>query len=263
MSNAATAASLSSSLKFLEISINQAVENVKGAIDGALASPDAAAVAAAMSSGSDVLGIYVNKKTIDEAAAKAWSGVGHVTARLHDHTILATQHGAEILESMKERLAAVEYDKLPDLFKEAKESIVGIDYSEEIKGWIQEHPYQTAFYVANGIVFISPGLVTTPLLGLMGFGSLGPKAASAASAYQATIGNIPKGATFALLESAAAGGYGAGIVNGVAQGGVLLESMVMAGKALLDSKTPSKEPETQIMGSEGEIMDLKSVRAKL
>ena len=51
----------------------------------------------------------------------------------------------------------------------------------EIKDWIQEHPYQTAFHVVNGVVTIAPGLVTTPLLGLMGFGSLGPKAGKYAS----------------------------------------------------------------------------------
>ncbi|MCJ1378291.1 hypothetical protein MMC17_001388 [Xylographa soralifera] len=262
LSNAVAAASLSSSLKLFEDSINresinQAAGNAKGAIDDALAASNAAA-SAAISSGSEMLEKYINKESLNQAAEKARNSLDYLTARLQDHTILATQHGAQSLQSMKERLAAVEYDKLPDVLKAAKEQIVAIDYFGEIEDWIKEHPYQTAFYVVNGIVFIAPGLITAPLLGLMGFGSLGPKAGSAASAFQATVGNVPKGAIFALLESAGAGGYGAGIVNGFAQGGALFGSTVMAGKGVIDSKTPVIEPETQAMDSKSDVVDPKA-----
>ena len=180
LSNVATAASLSSSLKFFENSfnrepINQAAENAKGAIDDALGS-SSAAVSAAIISSSDMLEKYINQDSLNVAAEKAWNSLDSVTAKLFDHAIVATQHGSQSLQSMQERLAAVEYDKLPDVLKNAKEQIVAIDYSRDIKDWIQEHPYQTAFYVVNGIVILAPGLVTTPLLGFLGFGSLGPKA---------------------------------------------------------------------------------------
>ena len=81
---------------------------------------------------------------------------------------------------MKKRLSNIDYDKFPDAFKDVNDKIVGIEYSDlpgNVKEWIKEHPYQTAFYIVNGIAFIAPGLVATPLLGLMGFGSLGPRAA--------------------------------------------------------------------------------------
>jgi len=262
LSNVAAAASLSSSLKLFENnfnreSINQAVGNAKGAIDDALGS-SSAAVSAAISSSSDLLEKYINQDSLDQAAEKARNGLDYLTAKLLDHTILATQHGSQSLQSMKERLAAVEYDKLPDVLKNAKEQIVAIEYCTEIKDWIQEHPYQTAFYVANGIVFIAPGLVTSPLLGLLGFGSLGPKAGSAASVYHGTIGNVPKGALFALFQSAGSGGYGAGIVNGVAQGSALFGWTAMVGKAVKDSKAFLIEPEAQAMGGESAVVDVKA-----
>ncbi|MCJ1283043.1 hypothetical protein MMC26_002370 [Xylographa opegraphella] len=254
LADVAAATSLSSSSKLFENSINresikQAVGNAKVAIHNALVSSNAAA-SAVMSSSSEMVEKYINKETLHQAAEKARSGLDYLAGTLYGHTVLATQHGSQGLQAMKGRLAAVEFDKLPEVFKAAKEQILIIDYSVEIKDWIQQHPYQTVFYVVNGLVFVAPGLVTTPVLGLIGFGSFGPKAASAASAYQATIGNVPKGAIFALLQSAAAGGYWARTVNGIVQGAAFLGSTVMAGKGAIDSKAPLIEPETQSMDSE-------------
>ena len=47
------------------------------------------------------------------------------------------------------------------------------DLPSDVQAWIAEHPYQTAFYVANGVVFIFPGLVTAPILQALGFSSKG------------------------------------------------------------------------------------------
>lgn len=58
----------------------------------------------------------------------------------------------------------------------------------------------------------------------------------AAVAYQATVSNVQKGTVFALLESAAARGYGAVTVNAIAQGGAVLGQAVMAGKAMMDKR---------------------------
>lgn len=38
------------------------------------------------------------------------------------------------------------------------------DLPQEIKTWIIEHPYQTTFHIANGIVFFYPSLLTGPVL---------------------------------------------------------------------------------------------------
>jgi len=250
LSNVAVAASLSSRLKLFDNninteSINQAAGKAKAAIDDALALSNAAA-SAAISSSSEMLEKYINKESFNQAAEEARSGLDYLTARLLHRTILATQHGSQSLQSMKERLAAVEYDQLLDVLKLAKDRIVGIDYYGESKDWIQEHPYQTPLYVVNVIVFFAPGLVTTPLLGLMGFGSLGPRAASAASVYHSKVRNVPKGAIFALLESAGAGGYGARIVNGLARGGAILGLTVMAGKGVIDSESNRVETRAKL-----------------
>jgi hypothetical protein len=61
----------------------------------------------------------------------------------------------------------------------AKDQAVRLDYNHlfsEVSDRIKAHPYQTAFHVVNGVVFLAPGLVTGPILWGMGFGSLGPVA---------------------------------------------------------------------------------------
>jgi hypothetical protein len=50
------------------------------------------------------------------------------------------------------------------------------DLPQIIKDWIKEHPYQTAFYVANGVVFFAPSAVSGPVLWLLGYTSVGPRA---------------------------------------------------------------------------------------
>jgi hypothetical protein len=64
----------------------------------------------------------------------------------------ATQPAAAALCKAKEQIHQVNYEELP----------------EETTKWIKEHPYQTAFYVVNGVVFFAPGLLTTPLLTVLG-----------------------------------------------------------------------------------------------
>ncbi|ETR98859.1 hypothetical protein M419DRAFT_44019, partial [Trichoderma reesei RUT C-30] len=71
----------------------------------------------------------------------------------------------------------------------------------------------------------APGIITGPILGvahLLGFTSSGVAAASIASGTQAGIGNVAAGSGFAVMQSAAAGGYGVGILTGIVQavGGV-------------------------------------------
>ncbi|OCL07334.1 hypothetical protein AOQ84DRAFT_250526, partial [Glonium stellatum] len=83
----------------------------------------------------------------------------------------------------------------------------------EVRDWILAHPYQTAFYVVGGVVFIAPGLVSTPLLHVLGWTSVGPRAASVASGIQSIFGAGPAGGVFATLESAAMGGYGVSAVD--------------------------------------------------
>lgn len=110
------------------------------------------------------------------------------------------------------------------------------------KDWVVKHPGQTVGMV--GCVAAAPvAIAVAPLaLGAVGFGSGGVVAGtlilalpslpsssvtqlelvrlicgtgSAAAAAQASIGNVVAGSTFAVLQSAGAGGAGLAVVNGV------------------------------------------------
>ncbi|KAI9662754.1 MAG: hypothetical protein M1829_006149 [Trizodia sp. TS-e1964] len=96
--------------------------------------------------------------------------------------------------------------------------------------WIAANPSQTALILVNGVI-----LLTAPLLALMGWGALGPRAGTAAAWLQATLAPIGGGSLFSVAQSAAMGGYGVGIVNGIAQGAAAVSAaapyLVRAGAA--------------------------------
>lgn len=50
------------------------------------------------------------------------------------------------------------------------------DLPDKTKDWIKAHPYQTAFYVAHGIVIVAPTPVTAPLIGAAGLATASPAA---------------------------------------------------------------------------------------
>ncbi|TGO89641.1 hypothetical protein BPOR_0100g00230 [Botrytis porri] len=62
--------------------------------------------------------------------------------------------------------------------------------------FICEHPFSIALGLLSIIVIIWPGIVTAPLLELLGFRILGPVSASLT---QAILGNIAAGSVFAVL----------------------------------------------------------------
>lgn len=62
--------------------------------------------------------------------------------------------------SARDRVAGVEWDQAP----------------KHIQDYITEHPYQTTFYVASGVVVAAPFVVAGPLLGAAGFTAAGPAA---------------------------------------------------------------------------------------
>lgn len=108
--------------------------------------------------------------------------------------------------------------------------------------WIAAHPYQTAFHVVNGVVICTPAAATVPFLNALGFGATGPAAGtyllattgkaavshtfagSTAAAVMSFFANVPAGGIFATAQSAAMGGYGVGLVEGVFQAGAMLAS---------------------------------------
>ncbi|OCK88836.1 uncharacterized protein K441DRAFT_700252 [Cenococcum geophilum 1.58] len=133
----------------------------------------------------------------------------------------------EKLREAQDGVLAIDYNKLStdaqEKFREVQDVVFAIDYKNlptDVTDWIIAHPYQTAFHVAGGVVFFAPGLVSTPLLGALGWTSIGPRAASVAAGIQATLGTGAAGGIFATLESAAMGGYGVAPVAWSTRAGV-------------------------------------------
>ncbi|TGO15377.1 hypothetical protein BTUL_0041g00630 [Botrytis tulipae] len=82
--------------------------------------------------------------------------------------------------------------------------------------FICEHPLPIALGILSIAVIIWPGIVTAPLLALLGFMILGPVSASLT---QAILGNnIAAGSVFAVLQSAGMAGFGLVMINGVVVG---------------------------------------------
>ena len=76
---------------------------------------------------------------------------------------------------------------MPETLQSAVNKVYEINYAElpnEVKTWITEHPYQTTFHIANGIVFFYPGLVTGPVLWSLGWTSTGPRAGKQTSHHR-------------------------------------------------------------------------------
>ncbi|TGO85966.1 hypothetical protein BPOR_0348g00110 [Botrytis porri] len=83
----------------------------------------------------------------------------------------------------------------------------------DIQVWIKAHSYQTAFYVANGIVFFAPAASSGPILWVLGFSGKGPRAASFASILQRKYGTVSAKDVYDHAQSAVMGGYGATAVD--------------------------------------------------
>ncbi|KAK6583924.1 hypothetical protein PZA11_003654 [Diplocarpon coronariae] len=113
--------------------------------------------------------------------------------------------------------------------------------------WCKNNPGQTAVYAASAVTVLAPGIVSVPMLWAFGFAGTGITAGmgpsllffgmafstydkrdpmpeysltydlvgSAAAAFQSISGGIAAKSVFAFLQSAAMGGYGTFVVNGV------------------------------------------------
>ena len=175
-------------------------------------------------------------------------GVVTASARALPHPVndrrdfYANLHGAvtSVSSCIQRPVTSIDWHELPtsaqlffrDAGASARDEFATIEWEElppHIRDWIQEHPYQTAFYVVNGVVFLAPGLVTTPLLGLLGFTARGPAAGTIAAAAQAALKPVAAKGLFATLQSAAMGGYGAPLLaEGVQVGAAIAAGAVGA-----------------------------------
>lgn len=107
--------------------------------------------------------------------------------------------------------------------------------------WISEHPAEIGLVVTGGVVSLAPCHISGLVLGALGWTSSGAglvslsadpqdfhmrilmtKIGTVASGIQAAIGNVVAESQFAILQSAATGGYGAAIVGAAVRNGGLI-----------------------------------------
>ncbi|KAK4556330.1 hypothetical protein LTR86_006474 [Recurvomyces mirabilis] len=95
------------------------------------------------------------------------------------------------------------------------------DVPANITKYVEEHPYETAFYVIETVILFVPGGFWGPVLKAIGFTKLGVRARSIAALLQSKIGaRVPARGWFAHLVSAAMGGYGRKLLDGWTRIGV-------------------------------------------
>jgi len=78
----------------------------------------------------------------------------------------------------------------------------------KFRRYIKDHPIRFAFQCA-GVALTTTTIVAVPILGAIGFSSIGPAAGSVAAGWQASIGAVEAGSLFAFCQSAAMGGAAA------------------------------------------------------
>ncbi|KAG5973180.1 hypothetical protein E4U58_005531 [Claviceps cyperi] len=114
-------------------------------------------------------------------------------------------------------------------------------------------PFSTAFVAAGVLVAALPGLAVAPALGGLGFGALGPVAASAAAGVQSCIGNVAAGSLFATLQSAGMGGAGAVVVNAAVSGAAAAGSALKAFHWWATSEHDSDDAENEKQDGHDEV----------
>ncbi|KAI9694368.1 MAG: hypothetical protein M1820_008968 [Bogoriella megaspora] len=81
--------------------------------------------------------------------------------------------------------------------------------------FIGRNPRTLGLIAANSVITVCPWLLTGPILSLLGFGPGGVIGGSIAAWIQSITHPIVRGGIFATLRSAAMGGFGTAIVNGL------------------------------------------------
>ncbi|KAK4495391.1 hypothetical protein PRZ48_013722 [Zasmidium cellare] len=93
-------------------------------------------------------------------------------------------------------LEDVEWDQLPSTFIE----------------YVKQHPAKSTLHLTLLLATTFPGAIAVPAYYFLGFSPIGPVAGSLAAAFQSMFGTP---LSFSVLQSAAMGGYGVPIVNGI------------------------------------------------
>lgn len=80
---------------------------------------------------------------------------------------------------------------------------------QAMKNYAKAHPIRTGIQIA-GLTLSAASMFTVPVLGFVGFKTLGPAAGSAAAAWQSSIGVVRAGSLFSWCQSVTMGGTALG-----------------------------------------------------
>ncbi|CAI6338399.1 unnamed protein product [Periconia digitata] len=84
-----------------------------------------------------------------------------------------------------------------------------------VRDWVLQHPRETTAIVLAVIIGIVIVIATPHILSAVGFTVGGVAAGSVAASIQSGIGLVTAGSTFAILQSAGAGGTGLAVVYAI------------------------------------------------
>jgi hypothetical protein len=128
---------------------------------------------------SSVVALFsVATSALGEKSAPATSDGSTAEAALTPNFSALSQHTLNQLSSLMWKPSIKLSTHVQEKFREVQDGVLAIDYKHlprDVKDWIIAHPYQTTFHVVGGVVFFAPNLVSTPLLGMLGWTSIGPR----------------------------------------------------------------------------------------
>ncbi|KKZ61599.1 hypothetical protein EMCG_00583 [[Emmonsia] crescens] len=105
---------------------------------------------------------------------------------------------------------------------------IAIEILDTSGNYVKENPYQCA----AGATIMITSIVITPVLGLVGFTSIGPAAGTVATAWQSSIGAVQAGSAFAVCQSISMGGVATQTVSAVGAAGAGVAAMPAVSKTV-------------------------------
>nr|OQO24918.1 hypothetical protein B0A51_11084 [Rachicladosporium sp. CCFEE 5018] len=120
---------------------------------------------------------------------------------------------------------------------------------QKVLDWIRSNPKTAGLITIGVILIVAPKLVAITALKALGFRRIGPAFASRAAKWQASLGAVPAGVTFATLQSTAMDGNGLLIVNGVLKqigAAGLSAQLAMAARQIIDDRQNTKSVKSKL-----------------
>jgi hypothetical protein len=179
---------------------------------------------------------------IEPALGEAWKHVDSLGQEAGKHIGGAAHETFRHLDEFGKEVGPKIGPAMEDVWK--RMGAFGQEAEKQTKKWVEKHPGETAGMIAC-VVAAPLGIAAAHgVLHMVGFTATGVAAGTIAAAAQSGIGNVVAGSTFAVLQSAAAGGAGAILVNGVAAGTVTAVAIAATAPVLIKAMQEGKEEVT-------------------